>query len=152
MNLMSSKAKIVETLIRRGNELFRLPYKKIKFTGNEEADNLLNNINQFPHAFVLACIMDRQIKAERAWLIPYFISQEIGGFDFKRLLKLDLNSLKKFLKEKVCIDLMILWREIFIPQSNLFMQNIMITHQIFGKTIQKVPLLSLDFLNLKGSE
>ena len=44
--------------------------------------------------------MDRQIKAERAWLIPYIISQEIRGFDFNRLLKLDLNYLKDIFKRK----------------------------------------------------
>ena len=100
MMTMSNQDKIVEILIKRGNELFGLPYKKVKFTGNEKADTLLNDINQFPHAYVLACVMNRQIKAERAWLIPYFISQEIGDFDFERLLKLDLNSLKEIFKKK----------------------------------------------------
>lgn len=95
-----NQEKIVEILVNRGNELYSLPYSKIKFTGNEEADTLLNNLNQFSHAFVLACVMDRQIKAERAWLIPYYISQEIGGFDFERLLKLDLNYLKEIFKKK----------------------------------------------------
>ncbi len=42
--------KIVETLIKRGNELVGLPHKKIKFTGNEDADTLLNDAHQFPHA------------------------------------------------------------------------------------------------------
>jgi len=97
---MSNQDKIVETLIKRGNELFGLPYEKVNFTGNDEADDLLNDINQFPHAFVLACVMDRQIKAERAWIIPYVISQEIGGFDFERLLKLDLKSLKETFKKR----------------------------------------------------
>jgi len=59
---------IIKILIDRGKELLKQPYKKIEFTGNEEADNLLNDLDNFPHAFVLACIMDRQIKAERAWL------------------------------------------------------------------------------------
>ena len=98
--LMMNQDKIVEILVKRGNELFGLPYKKVKFTGNSEADDLLNNLNQFPHAFVLACVMDRQMKAERAWLIPYYISQEIGGFEFERLLKLDSNSLKEIFKKK----------------------------------------------------
>lgn len=61
---------------------------------------LCNNLNEFPHAYVLVCIMDRQIKAERSWLIPYFISQEIDGFNFERLIKLDLNSLKEIFKRK----------------------------------------------------
>ncbi len=95
-----SQDKIVETLIKRGNEVFGLPYKKVTFTDNEEADTLLNDLNQFPHAYVLACVMDRQIKAERAWLIPYLISQEIGGFNFERLLKLDLNTLKEIFQRK----------------------------------------------------
>ncbi|HHE40754.1 MAG TPA: iron-sulfur cluster loop [Candidatus Cloacimonetes bacterium] len=92
--------KIAAALIKRGNELFNLPYKKVNFTGNEEADTLLNDLRKFPHAYVLACIMDRQIKAERAWLIPYLISQELGSFDFERLLKLDLDSLKEIFKRK----------------------------------------------------
>lgn len=92
--------KIVEILIERGNKLFKEPYKKIEFTGNSNADSLLNNLNQFSHAFVLACVMDRQIKAERAWLIPYLISQEIDGFEFEKLLKLDLDFFKKVFKKK----------------------------------------------------
>ena len=32
----------------------------MEFTKNPEADNLLNNLKEFPHAFVLACVMDRQ--------------------------------------------------------------------------------------------
>jgi endonuclease III len=95
-----SQDKIIEILVKRGNELFSLPYEKVKFTGNEEADTLLNNLNQFSHAYVLACVMDRQIKAERAWLIPYYISQEIGGLDFDKLLKQDLNSLKEIFERK----------------------------------------------------
>lgn len=92
--------KIVEILINKGNELFALPYKKIEFTKNQEADALLNDLSQYPHAFVLACIMDRQIKAERAWLIPYNISEEIGGFEFEKLLELDLIGIKRIFKER----------------------------------------------------
>lgn len=92
--------KIIEILINKGNELFALPYKKKVFTGDEKADTLLNNLNQFPHAFVLACVMDRQIKAERAALIPYLISEEIGGFEMVKLNKLNLDSLKKLFKKR----------------------------------------------------
>ncbi len=93
--------KIVKILIKRGNELFSAPKSHIKFTGNSEADSLLNDLSKFPHAFVLACVMDRQIKAERAWAIPYSISQEIGGFEFNKLLKLDLTTLRQIFKRKM---------------------------------------------------
>ena len=98
MIMNSSHEKIVEILIKRGNELLKQPYKKIEFTKNPEADNLLNNLKEFPHAFVLACVMDRQIPAERAWLIPYKISKVIGGFEFSKLLNLHLNKITPSLK------------------------------------------------------
>ncbi|HPS30689.1 MAG TPA: iron-sulfur cluster loop [bacterium] len=47
----------------------------------EEANKLLNNLKEFPHAFVMACLMDRRIKAERAWIIPYKLKKSIGSFD-----------------------------------------------------------------------
>jgi len=31
-----------------------------------EINTFLNDIEQYPHAYVLACLMDRQIKAEKA--------------------------------------------------------------------------------------
>ncbi len=95
-----NQKQIVKILIERGEELLKQPYKKIKFTGNPEADDLLNDLKNFPHAFVLACIMDRQIKAEKAWLIPYEVSKEIGGFEFSRLLELDQASIKEIFERK----------------------------------------------------
>lgn len=45
--------------------------------------------------------MDRQIKDERAWLIPYYFSLEVGGFEFKRLQAMDFNAIKSiFVKKK----------------------------------------------------
>jgi len=94
------KNKIVEILIQRGQELFSQPFKSIKFTKNLEADKLLNNLKGYPHAFVLACIMDRQIKAERAWAIPYEIFKEIGSFEFPKLLSCSLNQFANIFKRK----------------------------------------------------
>lgn len=94
-----TQEKIVEILIEKGNELLKQP-RELEFTQNPGADALLNNIKEFPHAFALACIMDRQIKAERAWLIPYEISKEIGGFEFSKLLLLDLNKTKEIFERK----------------------------------------------------
>jgi len=97
---MNSKEKIVNILIEKGNELFKQPYKYIEFTKNKESDKLLNNLKDFPHAFALACEMDRQIKAERAWLIPYEISKEIKGFEFSRLLRVNQEEMIEIFKRK----------------------------------------------------
>lgn len=44
--------------------------------------------------------MDRQIRAELAWLIPYKISKELGGFEFSRLLSLGLDRTKEIFTRK----------------------------------------------------
>jgi endonuclease III len=80
--------KIIEILINKGNNLLKQPYEKNSYTGNPEADNLLNDLISYPHTFVLACIMDRQQGAGRSWHIPHKISTEIGGFEFSRLLQI----------------------------------------------------------------
>ncbi len=96
---MSGK-KIVEILIQRGNRLLSLPYSGEGFTQNPKANKLLNDLENYPHAFVLACVMDRQIKAERAWLIPYKISQEIDGFRFSKLILLKEKKIKEIFGRK----------------------------------------------------
>jgi len=97
---MINKEKIVKILIQRGKELFNQPYKKVLITKNSKADDLLNNLKEYPHAFVLGCVMDRQMKAENAWLIPYKISKEIGGFKFKKLLTLKSGVIKGIFKRR----------------------------------------------------
>jgi endonuclease III len=73
---------IARILIEKGLELHKKPRESVPFTGNPEADLLMNNIEEYPHHFVLGCIMDRRIKAERAWIIPYALGKIIGGFGF----------------------------------------------------------------------
>ncbi len=85
--MVSNTSKASEILIKRGNYLFEQPFQRNEFAYNDEADGLLNDLERFPHAFVLASLMDRQIRAERAWLIPYKISRTLGTFAFPELLK-----------------------------------------------------------------
>lgn len=54
-------------------------------TGNQASEDLLNDLTHHPHAFVIACVMDRQMKAERAWLIPHLIRQRLGTFELEAL-------------------------------------------------------------------
>lgn len=91
---------IVNVLVKRGEELFAQPRQRIKFTKDNKADDLLNDLENYPHGFVLACVMDRQIKAEQAWLIPYKVSEEVGGFAFSRFLSLNLDRIKGIFKRK----------------------------------------------------
>lgn len=91
---MDNVKKIQQILINRGRILLNGPRQEIhQFTRDIEADRLLNDLNKYPHAFVLACVMDRQIKAEKAWLIPYKISRLIGGFSFRKLSTLNKKQI-----------------------------------------------------------
>ena len=72
----------------------------VHFVDDENANSILNDLDKYPHAYVLACLMDRQIKAERAWIIPYEINKEINSFEFSDLKKLDLDELKKIFNQK----------------------------------------------------
>ncbi len=67
--LQHQDCEIRDRLVERGETLFNAPQQPIQFTKSAPADALLNNLEEFPHAFVLACLMDQQVKAERAWLI-----------------------------------------------------------------------------------
>jgi hypothetical protein len=69
-----NEAAIHKRLVEHGESLLRAAKEFKKFTGNAAADNLLNDLDAHPHAFVLACVMGRQIKAEKAWVIPYRIA------------------------------------------------------------------------------
>ena len=54
----------------------------------DDARALVNDLERYPHAFVLACIADRQTKADIAWGLPHVIREAASGFDFDTLLRL----------------------------------------------------------------
>lgn len=60
-------------LLSLSKEFIKKSPDTVHFVDDENQNKLLNDLNNYPHAFLLACIMDRQITAERAWqyLIKY---------------------------------------------------------------------------------
>ena len=99
---MDNKKGIVNILIKKGLELLERPREKGIYTDNRDANKLINDIENYPHAFVLGAIMDRQIDAERAWLIPYKVMFELKDFSFASLQKVNLNKIKNiFIKHNL---------------------------------------------------
>lgn len=88
-----------QLLVERGMQLLHADPVPTKFTGVPAADELLNDLEHHSHAFVLACVADRQVKAEVAWRIPYELSQRLGGFSFDLLDSLSPNRIRKALYE-----------------------------------------------------
>lgn len=72
------------------------------FTKDSAIDSLINNIDLYPHLFVLACLMDRQIKAERAWSIPYFVCNGLcdNSYEFPPLAKLSQSQIENYFQKK----------------------------------------------------
>jgi endonuclease III len=95
---MSEKS-IRDRLVEHGQILFHAPKQPIAFTKETQADALLNDLTNHPHAFVLACVMDRQVKAERAWLIPYRISEKLGAFSMQVLCALSKEDVNHLMRE-----------------------------------------------------
>jgi len=85
----------VKILKERGQEIFSKPPRHVEFLNNDkfkEINSFLGDIKNQPHAFVLACIMDRRIKTERAFPIPYHVSKIINGFRMSKLLEYNLEQ------------------------------------------------------------
>jgi len=59
--------------------------KQLPFSDNEESNIFLNDLVHYPHAYVLACLLERQIKSEKAWEIPYRICGLLGTCEMKEL-------------------------------------------------------------------
>jgi len=91
------RSAIVEFLVSEGQRLFDAHPTFVPFTKHADADKLLNDLDGYPHAYVLGCIMDRQMKAERAWLIPYLFSEKLGDFKFQTLAELSLPDVTKLM-------------------------------------------------------
>jgi len=60
---------------------------------------MVNDLEGTPHAFVFACLVDRQVPAEVAWKVPLRIKERVGTFAFHEIAKLDDRDWARVLKE-----------------------------------------------------
>lgn len=95
MNVFAIRNRLVE----RGKILLDAPFQPTPFSGVAAADLMLNDLEAYPHAFVLACTMDRQIRAEKAWAIPHLISEKIGGFSMEQLATLSRGQVNMLMSK-----------------------------------------------------
>ena len=96
---MMDETAIKNRLVEHGKNLFNAPRELNQFTKVAKADRLLNDLDDHPHAFVLACIMDRQIRAERAWMIPFQFQEKIGDFSMTKLKTLSSADIHRLMSE-----------------------------------------------------
>jgi len=64
---------------------------------DSEERQLIADIENTPHAFVIGCVLDRRVPAEKAWAAPYKLKERIGSFSFSRLRQLTPDDWEKYL-------------------------------------------------------
>ncbi len=73
-------------LVTIGREQFKNPEREvIDFIADPLINTLLNDIEHYPHAYVLACLMNCQVKVEKAWSIPYKVKEALKSFEINVL-------------------------------------------------------------------
>jgi endonuclease-3 len=93
--MVIAKKKEDHLLVTIGKKRFENPEgNSVHLVEDQEANSFLNDLVNFPHAYVLACCMDRQVKAEIAWMIPIRLRKIIGDFSIETL---DNISLEEYL-------------------------------------------------------
>ncbi len=112
--LTDNQKRIVSKLVKRGDALFAEPYDRCSFSGIERADDFLNDLENSSHFYVLACCMQRQISAARAWTIPYYVSLEIGCCDFSAFLNPSQEDFRRIFRDKNLTGLITSWPVFFI--------------------------------------
>lgn len=85
-------------LVGRGRKELEASPRVPTYTQDRLANALVADLRNYPHAFVVGCIMDRQIKAERAWEIPYRIQERLGSFEFRKLRRLSVAQVTRLMR------------------------------------------------------
>lgn len=90
----SEKNEIAKRLVKISKEFNNKTHQSDEL----EINPIVNDIKNYPHLFVLACLMDRQIVAKKAWDIPVKVCEGLCDKDYsmKGLIILSLDDLKEF--------------------------------------------------------
>lgn len=88
-----------DRLVAQGEALLGRAGEPPRYSNNSRAEVLLHDLVGSPHAFVFACLADRQVPAERAWAIPGIIEDRTGTFDLQELGGLTANDWLRILQE-----------------------------------------------------
>ena len=97
-NFAANTDVIRDRLVERAKNNGSAPWP-VEFPGaTDEALKLLIDLERYPHAYVIGCLMDRLWPAERVWPIPYALKQRLGTFEIRNLAELQVEDFLKVMK------------------------------------------------------
>jgi endonuclease-3 len=83
---------IIQTLIQRGKSVKAQGIHQSAISGEDKFEEALKDIHKYPHIFVLGCIGDKQMDADRAWKIPVTIAKHIQSLEWTAFHQLSEND------------------------------------------------------------
>jgi endonuclease-3 len=92
-----------DRLVAQGTAELQAPRADVSFTGEPAPDELINDIEGHPHAFVLAALVDRQVDAKIAWRLPHKVEERVGSFEIAALAKLSNADWVRVLREPTAL-------------------------------------------------
>ena len=76
-----SQRQVAGRLIDIGKRTLADARPGVRVVHGTDSEALVNNLDEHPHAYVIGCVMNMQIPAERAWAIPLELTKRLGFFD-----------------------------------------------------------------------
>ena len=74
---------------------------KVIFCNDEEIDKKFRDtFDQYPHLFVLCCLMEKRINSDRAWKIPFTVCDVFKKYDIEELNNISAHKYQTLFKEK----------------------------------------------------
>ncbi len=94
---------LIEKLLEVARERFAQPKRKIRLFDDDKKNDFLTDIETYPHVYILASLMDRQMESTKCIEIPYKIYQLLQyNFDIDKLANITLDEyIKMFNKHKL---------------------------------------------------
>lgn len=99
--LTLAQADSIRRLIESGEKrLQRLDMGCDFETGDPNGEKILNNLADYPHLFVIGCLMERGVRTRRAWRIPLAIGKMFGSYEFGAFRTCSQEVLRSFFLEE----------------------------------------------------
>lgn len=88
----------IQQILAKADEFSKREY--VLFCNDDDINRKIReHFTEFPHLYVLCCLMDKQIDADRAWKIPFTVCESFGTYKINELNKVPLEEYLRFFND-----------------------------------------------------